>query len=78
MMNVIEQKTEEKTVLFEDLEVGDIYRDEDGLICIKTSDKDSAEYNSLTYGYIEVDRWEPTFESFGVRVTPIEADLVIK
>lgn len=78
MMNVIEQKTEEKTVLFEDLKVGDIYRDEDGLICIKTSDKDSAEYNSLTYGYIEVDRWEPTFESFGVRVTPIEADLVIK
>lgn len=78
MINVIETKAEEKTVLFEDLKVGDIYRDEDGLICIKTSNDDRAEYNSLTYGYIEVGCWEPTFESFNVEVFPIDADLVIK
>lgn len=78
MMNVIETKAEKKIVVFGDLKIGDIYRDEDGLICIKTSNKDNGEFNSLTYEYTEVGCWEPTFESFGVKVFPIDADLVIK
>lgn len=78
MLNVIKKKAEENTVLFDDLKVGDIYRDDDGLICIKISDKNSVEFNSLTYEWSEEGCWEPTFESFGARVTPIEADLVIK
>lgn len=77
MMNVID-KAEKKAIVFEDLKIGDVYRDSDGLICIKVSTDCDAEYNALTYGYIEVDRWEPTFEVFNAEVFPVEADLIIK
>ena len=77
MMNVID-KTEKKTIFFEDLEIGDVYRDDEGFICIKINNKDDGESNSLTYGWTEEGRWEPTFETYGTEVEPIEADLVIK
>lgn len=78
MMKVIEQKIKKKTVLFEDLEIGDVYRDEVGFVCIKISNKDDEEYNSLICGWAEEGHWSPIFESDNTEVEPLEADLVIK
>lgn len=79
MMKVIEQKMEKKTALFEDLKIGDVYRDENGLVCIKVSNKDrSTECNSLTYAMTEEGHWERTFEAYDAEVEPLETDLVIK
>lgn len=76
MLKVIEQKNSPKTILFNDLCIGDVYKDEDGHICVKVSD--DCEDNNLTYEYNEKDGWELTSESSYAKVTPIDAELVIK
>ena len=77
MMKVIKQEKSPKIIHFEDLHIGDVYRDEEGCICIKTSN--NREDNNLTYGYDErPDEWEITSEGFNAEVTPIDAELVIK
>lgn len=76
MLKVIEQKNSPKTIRFEDLRIGDVYKDEEGYICIKVSD--GCVDNNLTYEYNEEGEWEPTSEDFHVEVTPIEAELIIK
>lgn len=78
MMKVERKDNEKKTVFFEDLEVGDVYRDSDGFICIKVSAKeDNAECNALTCGWIEENHWEPTWETYGTEVTPLNATLTV-
>lgn len=77
MMKVIEQKIGKKAVLFEDLKIGDVYRDKNGLICIKVSNSE-AEDNSLTYGWGTAGEWKLTIEEYNAEVEPLEADLVIK
>lgn len=76
MINVVNQNAHPKTVLFEDLHVGDIYKDEDGYICLKTSYKGVD--NCIIYGGSEECTWESGFETASAEVTPLEADLVIK
>ena len=77
MMKVIRQENSPKIIHFDDLHIGDVYRDEVGCICIKISD--NCVDNSLTYGYDErPDEWGVTSEDFNAEVTPIEAELVIK
>ena len=76
MMKVIKQEKALKIVYFKDLCIGDVYKDEDGYICIKVSD--DCKDNNLTYEYDGQDGWELTSETPFVKVTPIDAELVIK
>ena len=76
MMKVINQEKALKTVCFKDLCIGDVYKDEDGHICVKVSD--DCENNNLTYEYDGQDEWELTSEASFAKVTPIDAELVIK
>lgn len=76
MMKVVNQNTHPKTVLFGDLSVGDIYKDESGYICLKTSNKNVD--NCIIYEWSEEFTWDSGSESLSAEVTPLEADLVIK
>ena len=77
MIKVIRNDLLSKTIHFEDLQIGDIYKDEEGLVCIKVSN-DMENENALTYEWNEVGKWVLTFEASCAEVTPIEADLIIK
>lgn len=77
MLKVIEQENSPKIIHFDDLRIGDVYRDTEGCICIKISD-DCVD-NSLTYSYDErPNEWEVTSEDFSAEVILIDAELVIK
>ena len=67
----------EATVQFQDLAVGDVYEDDDGIICIKTSDDD---YGDSPYGkciaFVD-DEWREEDEHRGTYVKPLEATVTL-
>lgn len=67
----------ETTVQFQDLAVGDVYEDDEGIICIKTSDNN---YGDSPYGkcisFVE-DEWREEEEHRATSVKPLEATITI-
>ena len=66
----------EATVQFQDLAVGDVYEDDTGVICIKTSDDD---YECSPYGKciaLVNGEWEEEEEHRATHVKPIEATII--
>ena len=65
------------SVQFQYLNIGDVYEDDDGIICIKTSDDTIA---GVPYGkcIAFVDNiWEEEEEHIGTYVKPIEATMTL-
>ena len=67
----------EATVQFQNLKVGDVYEDDEGIICIKTSGDD---YDDALYGkciaFINGE-WIEEEEHRGTYVKPIEATITL-
>lgn len=59
---------------FNNLKVGDVYEDSEGVICIKTSDGD-IDSNCICYVY---DEWEENFEEQTAKVWPLHATISIE
>jgi hypothetical protein len=67
----------EATVQFQDLAVGDVYEDDEGVICIKTSGDD---YGDSPYGKCIAfvnDEWCEEDEHRGTYVKPLEATITL-
>ena len=67
----------EATVQFQDLAVGDVYEDDEGVICIKTSNDD---YGDSPYGKCIAfvnDEWNEEDEHRGTYVKPLEATMTL-
>lgn len=67
----------EATVQFQDLAVGDVYEDDEGIVCIKTSDDN---YGDSPYGkciaFVD-DEWREEEEHRGTYVKPLEATITL-
>lgn len=76
-MRVNNQIKVEATVQFQDLAVGDVYEDSEGIICIKTSDED---YCDCSYGrciaFVE-EEWREEVEHKEAYVKPLEATVTL-
>lgn len=70
-MNVVEERDNVKQITFDELCIGDCFRDKDGDICIKT-EQDSGIYtvDNRTWYSVRMDADE--------KVVPLEASLIIK
>lgn len=67
----------EANVQFQDLAIGDAYEDNEGIICIKTSDDD---YGDSPYGKCIAfvnDEWMEEDEHRGTYVKPLEATITL-
>lgn len=67
----------EATVQFQDLAIGDVYEDEEGVICIKASDDD---YGDTPYGKCIAfcfNEWREEEEHRGAYVKPIDATITL-
>lgn len=64
----------EANVFFEELEIGQVYEDKDGVICIKTSDSTIGDNCICFMG----EEWEASVESPATRVIPLVATLEIE
>lgn len=75
-MMTVERKINPYTTMFEDLPLGEVYRDEDGCLAIKVSNKE--EGNCLTLGWPNGgNEWSLTTESLDTEVTPLKATLTV-
>ena len=59
---------------FVNLEIGDVYEDSEGVICIKTSDND-IDTNCICYVN---DEWEENCEGVNAKVFPLRATISIE
>lgn len=75
MMTVERKEAPKRTTTFEALPIGEVYRDEEGYIAIKISDKEND--NCLTLGWINENAWTTTSESSDAEVTPLKATLTV-
>jgi hypothetical protein len=76
-MKINNQIKVEATVQFQDLAVGDVYEDDTGVVCIKTSGDD---YGDRSYGkciaFVD-DEWREEDEHRETYVKPIEATITL-
>lgn len=70
------ERRNKNSMTFEDLSIGDVYKDGDGYICIKV--KEGEGENSLIYGGSGVDGWSTTYEVSSAEVTLMKAVLTIE
>ena len=68
MLTVERKEAPKRTTTFENLPIGEVYRDEEGFISIKVSNK--KDDNCLTLGWISENEWRSTSESSNAEVTP--------
>ena len=76
-MKINNEIKNEITVRFQDLAVGDVYEDGEGLICIKTGDDD---YGDTPYGKCVAffgSEWREDEEHRGALVKPIDATITL-
>jgi hypothetical protein len=76
-MNISDKREVKKnTVLFRELDLGDVYEDEEGIICIKTSyTDDCSENNCIAFQH---DDWDAYHQYPDAKVVRVEADLVLR
>jgi hypothetical protein len=74
-MNVNDKRVKhEANVFFDELKIGQVYEDRDGVLCIKTKDTD-CEDNCICFVGGE---WEANLESLTAKVMPLIATLEIE
>lgn len=67
-MRIINEKRNQETITFKDLEIGDVYLDKDGIICLKTANEQGM--NSLAF-----DCFVHYYEELNSPVTPLNSEL---
>lgn len=74
-MEIVDKRDMPKLVKFEDLDIGDVYKDEDSMVCIKISKqfKDGVP-NTI---YYRGEEWVTGYEYRSAEVVPLNAELVI-
>lgn len=75
MMTVERKEAPKRTTTFENLPIGEVYRDEEGFIAIKVNDKEND--NCLTLGWYNENEWAATSENLNAEVTPLKANLTV-
>ena len=75
MLTVERKEAPKRTTTFENLPIGEVYRDEDGYIAIKVSNNDKE--NCLTWEWDSENEWALTAESLSTEVTPLKANLTV-
>ena len=63
-------------ILFRNLDIGDVYEDEEGLICIKTTHAD--EYNDPNCIAFQKGDWEAYHQDLNSEVVKIATDLILR
>ena len=76
-MEIVDKRDLAKVVNFEDLDIGDVYKDEEGDICIKVSNQFRDEIPNFIYYESKCDAWEVGYEYRTTEVIPLNAELVI-
>jgi hypothetical protein len=76
-MNISDKREVKKnTVLFKELDLGEVYEDEEGIICIKTSYADDcSENNCIAFQHCG---WDAYHQYPDAKVVRVEADLVLR
>ena len=74
MMTIKDTRAKNVLVSFEDLSVGQVYEDKDGIICIKTCDEYS-ENNCISF---VMGKWESAVEGSVTKVFPLKTTLLIE
>ena len=75
MLTVERKDTPKRTIRFEDLPIGEVYRDEEGFIAMKLNN--NGQDNSLTFEWSCHEEWEVTSENLLAEVTPLKATLTV-
>ena len=75
MLTVERKEAPKRTTTFDALLIGEVYRDEEGFITIKVSDKEDD--NCLTLGWVSENVWATTSETSSAEVTPLKATLTV-
>ena len=74
MMTIKDTRAKNNKVDFEDLPIGQVYEDTEGIVCIKTWYGDT-EDNCICY----IDgKWESSLEGFTSKVIPLKTTLLIE
>ena len=76
-MKVIENKKTVSQTTFADLCVGNVYRDADGSLCIKTDHDEDYCGKSNCIVFLD-EYWCPEVESYEAVVTPVKATLTVE
>ena len=74
-MTVERKEAPKRTTTFENLPIGEVYRDEEGYIAIKVNNNE--ENNCLTLGWLTEAEWSLTSESWSAELTPLKATLTV-
>lgn len=76
-MNVNDKReTTKNLVFFKELDLGEVYEDEEGYICIKTTYADvGGENNCIAF---QNGDWNAYHQSLDTKVVRVEADLVLR
>ena len=76
-MNINDKREPTKNLVsFAELDLGEVYEDNDGDICIKTSLYDKSDNNNcITF---QKGEWFPYHHDFDLKVARVEAELVLK
>jgi hypothetical protein len=70
------REAEKNLVFFKQLSIGEVYEDEDGYVCIKTSfANDCEEMNCIAF---QSDDWEAYHQDLDTKVVRIDAELVLR
>lgn len=75
MMKVERKETPKRTITFEALPIGEVYRDEDGFIAIKVNNNEGD--NCLTLGWLTEGEWTLASENRSAELTPLKATLTV-
>ena len=75
MMTVERKEAPKRTTTFDALPIGEVYRDEEGFIAIKVSNKEDD--NCLTLGWVSENVWSTTSETSSAEVIPLKATLTV-
>ena len=76
-MKIVDKRDLTKVVTFEDLDIGDVYKDEDGRICIKVSNQFKDEIPNIIYYECEDAEWETDYEYRYAEAVILNTELVI-
>ena len=70
------REVERNLVFFKQLDIGEVYEDEEGYICIKTSYADDCE--EMNCIAIQGGGWEAYHQSLDTKVVRVDAELVLR
>ena len=75
-MKLIDNRTPDKIVKFDDLPVGEAYLDQDDAICVKTSNEYDGD--NCMYYMADCEAWEAGRENHNLEVRPIKITYTVE